>query len=259
MDFSGTLSSSRTTAKSDVTFHPNSTQIAKRCKQANESASKKLSLDMEKLSIEQQRVYQRVEKEQELLCQELSTEEKSESRRTPSETLENRFSKRAQRSKTMDLRETYSKRDTITFDISSNIRRTTSLRVKETGNSSISSPSAFLSSSSSGLSEQQLLQQITKQTKEIVLPDVHRMPREDVQPPDWQVALAAKRRRRISQLRMFRELGHWGEDDCEKATAMLAGCPFSPILSSSSALSHSGESVKGTEESATQCREFTLH
>lgn len=251
MDNLRTASSSSFTDKWDITFHPNNSQIAKRCKQANESASRQLSIDMEKLNLEEQKACQRMEKEQDLLCQEfLEAKDQRESGRRLSDNAKPRYAKRVQRSKTVDFRQAYSplrmanKGASFTFDeFSQNIQRTTSF--KTTGKDSFPSTSqSSIRSTSSISSEQQ--HHILGQGGDR---GGRRISHEEVQ-PDWQIALALKRRQKLSQLQMFREVGHWGEDGCQKATAMLTGCPFNPVSPSSTVLSYAGEMVINNEEDA---------
>lgn len=186
---------------------------------------------MEKLKLEQQKACQRVKKEQDHLCQEIL--DSTEKMHRLSDISEPHYAKRVQRSKTTDLRSVYSpfrmpsKGISFQFDeISHSRRRTVSFKLLRTSSvSSSASMSSFRSTSSVG-SEQTKVDQAKKQ-----------VPEEEA-PPDWQVALAAKRRQKLNQLQKFRELGHWGEDGCQTATAMLTGCSFSPALSSSTVLSH---------------------
>ncbi|KAM7537466.1 hypothetical protein Aperf_G00000067880 [Anoplocephala perfoliata] len=232
MDSLGTTSSGSYLIKSDITFHPNSIPIAKWCKQANENANKQLILNMEKLELEQQKAYQRVEKEQDNLCQKILDNTEQISRL--SDNPEPHYAKHVQRSKTTDLRSVYSplriatKGTSLQFDeVGYNGRRTKSFKIARA--SSISSASTNSSRTSSLVSSEQIkVDQARKQVQE------------EAQ-PNWQVALAAKRRQKLNQLEMFRELGHWGEDGCQTATAMLTGCSFNPALSSSNVLSHTGE------------------
>ncbi|KAL5110704.1 hypothetical protein TcWFU_007715 [Taenia crassiceps] len=243
-------SSPSITNKCDITFHPSSSQIAKRCKQANESASKQLSLDMEKLTLEEHKACQRVEKEQDLLCQEfLEAKDQRESGRKLSDNSKPRYAKRVQRSKTVDFRQTYSplrvahKGASFTFDeLSQSIRRTTSFKTTGKGSLSLTSQNSIRSTSSIS-SEQQQQHQLLGQGGD----RGGRRKSHEVQ-PDWQIALALKRRQKLSQLQMFREVGHWGEDGCQKATAMITGCPFNPISPSSTALSYAGEVITDNEE-----------
>ncbi|VDD74154.1 unnamed protein product [Mesocestoides corti] len=239
------------TTKSDVTFHPNSTNIAKRCKQANETATKQLSLDMMKLNLEQRKACQRVEKERDLFCQEfLEVGDSGMYRRKLSETTRPRYLQRAQRSKTIDLRQiqgysplrTSSKGACFTFDdVSQGMRRTASLKAS-TSSASLSS----FHSNSPVLSERQQQQQQQQKTAQGGGVGDRRTSTEEAQ-PDWQVALALRRKHKLSQLQIFREQGHWGEDGCKKATAMLSGCPFNPVSPDSTALSHASELFNKTE------------
>ncbi|VDM31331.1 unnamed protein product [Hydatigera taeniaeformis] len=248
MDNLGTASPLSIADKWDITFHPNSSQIARRCKQANECASKQLSVDMEKLTLEEQKACQRVEKEQDLLCQEfLGAKDHCEDGRKLSDTSKPRYAKRVQRSKTVDFRQVYSpprvgiKGGSFTLDeFSPGIQRTTSFKTIGRGSISSTSQSSLRSISSISSEQQQLQQHQTLDQGEDR--GSRRKSHEEVQ-PDWQIALALKRRQKLSQLQMFREMGHWGEDGCQKATAMLTGCPFNPISPGSTALSYVGKVV----------------
>ncbi|VDK23628.1 unnamed protein product [Taenia asiatica] len=206
---------------------------------------------MEKLTLEEQKAYQRVEKEQDLLCQEyLEAKDQRESGRRLSDNTKPRYAKCVQRSKTVDFRQAYSsprvanKGASFTFDeLPQSIQRATSF--KTTGKGSFSSTSqSSIRSNSSNSSEQQQQHQILGQGGDR---GGRRISHEEVQ-PDWQIALALKRKQKLSQLQMFREMGHWGEDGCQKATAMLTGCPFSPVSPSSTILSYAGEVVTKNEE-----------
>ncbi|VDL19529.1 unnamed protein product [Hymenolepis diminuta] len=211
--------------KSEITFHPSNTLIARRCKYANEGASKQLSLNMEKLNLEQQKACQRVEREQDQLCQQIldNTEHLLDITGPPN------ARRRIQRSKTMDIRSVYAPQRTppttkgvgFAFDEGShNVRRTMSFKTSVVSNASSASISSNRSNSS------------------VKIDQIKKLTQEESQ-PEWQVALAAKRREKLHQLHMFRELGHWGEDGCQTATAMLAGNSFNAALSNSSALSNS--------------------
>ncbi|VDL95655.1 unnamed protein product [Schistocephalus solidus] len=63
------VSAASLTPKSEVTFHPQSSLIARRFHVANENAVKKLSTDMEKINLERRKSCRKVEMEQEALCQ----------------------------------------------------------------------------------------------------------------------------------------------------------------------------------------------
>ncbi|VDN99418.1 unnamed protein product [Rodentolepis nana] len=219
------LPSANYSPKTEITFHPNNAQIARKCKYANEGASKQLSLNMEKLNLEQQKACQRVEREQDQLCQEIldNTEHRSEA------TGAQNSRRRIQRSKTMDIRSLNASQRTppttkgvsLAFDEGFNsIRGPTPFKTPITNNATSVNMSCNRSASLVKID------QIKKQTQE-------------ESQPDWQVALATKRREKLHQLHMFRELGHWGDDGCQTATAMLAGNSFNVALSNSKAISNS--------------------
>ncbi|VDN10168.1 unnamed protein product [Dibothriocephalus latus] len=58
--------------------------------------------------------------------------------------------------------------------------------------------------------------------------------------PEWQMALAQKRRERLAQLQAYREHGCWNTST-QAVAALLSGCPFSPVPAGSSVLSHASE------------------
>nr|CDS32460.1 conserved hypothetical protein [Hymenolepis microstoma] len=209
--------------KSEITFHPNNTLIARKCKYANEGASKQLSLNMEKLNLEQQKACQRVEREQDQLCQEILDNSEHRSEATGPQNAR----RRVQRSKTMDIRLLNAPQRTpsttkgagFAFDEGFNsMRGTMSFKTPVTNN--ISSVSMSCSRSTSSVKIDQTKKQAQEESQ-----------------PDWQVALVTKRREKLHQLHMFRELGHWGDDGCQTATAMLAGNSFNVALSNSKAIS----------------------
>ncbi|CDS42713.1 conserved hypothetical protein [Echinococcus multilocularis] len=208
---------------------------------------------MEKLTLEEQKACQRMEKEQDLLCQEfLEAKDQRESRRKLSDTSKPSYAKRVQRSKTVDFRQAYSplrvatKGASFIFDeFSQRLQGTPSFRTTKRGSVSSTSLSSFRSTSSI-LSEQQQHQMPGQGGDR----GIWRISHEEAQ-PDWQVALVLKRRQKLSQLQKFREMGHWGEDGCQKATAMLTGCPFNPVAPSSTVLSYAGEVVPSNEKDTT--------
>lgn len=196
---------------------------------------------MEKLTLEQQKAYQRLEKFQDAL---LNQQQLSDGyRRKLSETTRPRYGKRTvQRSKTVELTtlqpnpsnysplRQVSKGSSFTFgDVQVRMRRTASLK---------GTPSATASTTS-----QSSLPSITSATSEQPQTACWPVSQEETTPqaPGWQTALAHRRKKKLSQLQVFREQGHWGEDSCEKANAMLSGCSFSPTSPISMVLSHAGE------------------